>query len=171
MKTSLLAGAVAAVVLACAFPTTASGQSAARSEAQVRQLLTRWETAFRAGNVDSIMAVYASGSELTAFDIVPPLRKVGRDAYRKNYEQFFAMYEGPVNVELRDLRIVTGGNVAFIHTLERMSGTLKGGGKSATWLRVTSGLRRIHGKWLIVHDHVSVPTDFETGKAAVDLAP
>ena len=33
------------------------------------------------------------------------------------------------------------------------------------------GLRKMNGHWLIVHDHVSVPTDFESGKAMLDLKP
>ena len=39
------------------------------------------------------------------------------------------------------------------------------------WIRATSGLRKIKGKWLIVHDHVSVPADMATGKSAMDLKP
>jgi uncharacterized protein (TIGR02246 family) len=163
-QSALVALAIAAVA-GCAV------RSADSSEAEIRELLTRWENAFRAGNVDSIMAVYASGPALVAFDIVPPLQKTGSGAYRTNYEEFFAMYEGPLEVELRDLRIVADGDVAFLHTLERMSGTLKGGQRSELWLRITSGLRRIDGQWRIVHDHVSVPTHFETGMAALDLKP
>ena len=33
------------------------------------------------------------------------------------------------------------------------------------WLRWTACFRRIHGVWLIVHDHVSVPADLEHGAA------
>jgi ketosteroid isomerase-like protein len=66
---------------------------------------------------------------------------------------------------------VAGKDVAFLHCIERVSGTLKGGQKSDIWLRATSGLRKIKGKWLITHDHISVPVDFESGKAALELKP
>jgi uncharacterized protein (TIGR02246 family) len=137
----------------------------------VRRLLDRWERAFRAKDIDAVMSVYVPGPGLVAFDVAPPLARVGRDTYRSNYEEFFAQYEGPLDVELRDLRIVAGNDVAFIHCLERMTGTLKGGQKSEVWLRVTSGLRRINGRWLIIHDHISAPADFATGKAVLDLKP
>jgi ketosteroid isomerase-like protein len=39
------------------------------------------------------------------------------------------------------------------------------------WLRYTACLRQIHGVWLIVHDHVSVPADLEHGKAVTNLKP
>lgn len=142
-----------------------------RNEAEVRQLLDRWGKTFREKNVDDIMAVYAPGTAVIAFDVIPPLQRVGRENYRKNYEDFFAMYEGPLNVEFRDLRIVAGKDVAFIHCLERIGGALKGGQKSDVWLRVTSGLRKINGRWFIIHDHVSAPVDFETGRAILDLTP
>lgn len=69
------------------------------------------------------------------------------------------------------MRIISSGDVGFIHALERFTGKLKNGQPSDLWLRATSGVRKINGKWLIVHDHVSVPVDFETGKAALELKP
>jgi hypothetical protein len=29
----------------------------------------------------------------------------------------------------------------------------------------------MNGRWLAVHDHISVPVDFDTGKALLDLKP
>lgn len=141
------------------------------AEAEIRNLLTRWEEAFRAKDADAVMSLYAAGDLVVAFDIVPPLAKVGSNAYKQNYEEFFSMFTGPLRVELRDMRIVAGDDVAFLHCFDRMSGTLQGGEDFDLWLRVTSGLRRIDGEWRIVHDHVSVPTNFETGTAALDLTP
>lgn len=141
------------------------------AEPEIRNLLARWEEAFRAKDADAVMSVYAPGDLVVAFDIVPPLAKVGSKAYRQNYEEFFGMFTGPLRVELRDIRIVAADDVAFLHCLDRMSGTLQGGEDFDLWLRVTSGLRKIDGEWRIIHDHVSVPTNFETGRAALDLTP
>lgn len=162
------------MVMAVSVMLLASGLSAAssgKSEGEIRQMLDRWARAFKAKDIEGVMAFYAPGAEVMAYDIVPPLEVAGHDAYRQNYEGFFAMYDGPLDLELRDLKIVAGNDVAFLYSLERMSGTLKGGQQSTLWLRATSGLRKINGKWLIVHDHVSVPTDFATGKAALELTP
>lgn len=144
---------------------------AKKSEAEIRDLFDRWAKAFRLRDVAGIMAVYAAGDELVAYDLVPPLQYRGKDAYRKDYEEFLAQYDGPIDFESRELRIVAGNEVAFIHALERVSGTLKSGQKSDIWLRATSGLRKINGKWLIVHDHISVPANLDTGRAALDLKP
>ena len=151
-----------------------STHSAARqtkSDREIRAVYDAWAKAFKAKDLDGIMAVYAPGDALVAYDIVPPLQYVGQKAYRKDYEEFLAMYEGPIDIEYRDLRIMSSGDIGIVNALERMSGTLKNGQKSDIWLRATSGLRKIDGKWLIVHDHISVPADFESGKAVLDLKP
>jgi uncharacterized protein (TIGR02246 family) len=151
--------------------TNAKNNGASSNEVEIRELYDRWAKAFRVHDLDGIMSVYAPGDEVIGYDIVPPLQYVGKDKYRKDYEEFLSQYQGPIDIEYRDLRIVAGENVAFIHALERMNGTLKNGQKSDLWVRGTSGLRKIDGKWLIVHDHISVPADFETGKAVLDLKP
>jgi ketosteroid isomerase-like protein len=84
---------------------------------------------------------------------------------------FLAQCDGPVHVEYRDMRIFSSDDVGLIHALERFTGKLRNGQPSDIWLRTTSGLRKIDGKWFIVHDHVSVPIDFETGKALLELKP
>lgn len=146
-------------------------RTAANDEAEIRQLLDRWGKAFRAKDISGIMSIYAPGNTVVGFDIVPPLQYVGWDAYKKDYEDFLAQYQGPLDLEIRDLHVTAGDNVAFIFALERIGGTLKNGEKSEVWVRATECYRKINGHWLAVHDHISVPTDMETGKAALDLKP
>jgi uncharacterized protein (TIGR02246 family) len=151
---------------------TSSGRKAAQAnETEVREVYERWATAFRSHDLDAIMSLYGPEESVVAYDWIPPLQRRGRAAYRESYRELLDQYSGPIAVEFRDLRVVAGDDVAFIHALQHMTGMLKSGEKSDIWGRVTSGLRKIHGRWLIVHDHGSVPADFETGKAAMDLKP
>jgi uncharacterized protein (TIGR02246 family) len=171
----MLTALACVMLLATGFAEEKKPHTAARhtnnNEAAIRQLYDDWAKAFRARDLDAIMSVYAPGDALVAYDIVPPLQYRGNEAYRKDYVELLAQYDGPIDVEYRDMRIVAGDEVGFIHCLERISGTLKNGQKSDVWLRATSGVRKINGKWLIVHDHISVPANFETGKAGLDLKP
>jgi len=141
------------------------------SEAEIKALYDRAAKAFEARDIDGIMSVYAPGDAVVAYDIVAPLQYKGKDAYRKDYLEFLAQYDGPIHIEYRDTRILSSGDLGIIHALERMTGKLKSGEQSDLWLRATSVVRKIHGKWLIVHDHISVPVDFETGKAVLNLNP
>jgi uncharacterized protein (TIGR02246 family) len=164
--------ALSVLVLACvSLLWTPRAHTAPDDEAEIRELYDRWAKAARTHDVNAVMSIYPPGKVVVAYDIVAPLQYIGNDAYRKDYEEFFAQYEGPIDIQYRDLRIVAGDRVAFIHALERISGTLKNGQKSDVWTRATSGLRKINGKWLIVHDHISVPVDLDSGKALLNLKP
>ncbi|HXY13013.1 MAG TPA: SgcJ/EcaC family oxidoreductase [Terriglobales bacterium] len=142
-----------------------------KNEAEIKAVYDRWAKAFEAHDIEGIMSIYAPGDAVIAYDVVPPLQYKGKDAYRKDYLEFLGQYDGPIHVEYRDMRILSSGDLGFIHALEHFTGKLKNGQQSDLWLRATSGLRKIDEKWLIVHDHVSVPIDFESGKAVLDLKP
>lgn len=138
-------------------------------ETAIKAVIDQWSTAFSARDINGVMAVYAP--DVIAYDIVPPLQYVGKDAYRKDYEEFFAQFKGPINLELRDLHISASGDLGTAICLERLSGTMANGQQSTMWVRATSIFRKEGGKWLDVHDHISVPADLQTGKARVDLVP
>jgi uncharacterized protein (TIGR02246 family) len=166
---------LAFLILFSSWAKTQTGNSlhnpAEKNQAEIKALYDRWARAFEARDIDGIMAVYAPGEDLIAYDVVPPLQYKGQNAYRKDYLQFLSQYDGPIHVEYRDMRILSSGDLGIIHTVERMTGKLKNGQQSDLWLRATSGVQKINGKWLIVHDHISVPIDFDTGKAVLDLKP
>ena len=146
-----------------------SAKSKNAAETGIRDWLDRFAKAFSEKNLEAIMAFYAD--DVVAYDVVPPLQYVGKDAYRKDYEQFLALYEGNLHVEVRDLHIGTSGDLGFATGLELISGVLKNGQKSDIWIRFTSLYRKTNGHWLDFHDHISVPADMESGKAMLDLKP
>ena len=140
-----------------------------RDETEIRRRIDALAEAVRAADLESVMSAYAP--DMVTFDIVPPLQKVSADGKRDNWTDVFATYRRPLGYEIRDLTIAVGDDVAFGHSLNRISGALKNGNEIDQWVRWTVCLRRIDGRWLIVHDHVSVPTDFATGKALLGLRP
>ena len=65
-----------------------------------------------------------------------------------------------------------GDDVAFGDSLNRISGTRTDGEETDVWVRATIGCRKIDGKWMIAHEHASVPFHMDGSyKAAVDLEP
>jgi ketosteroid isomerase-like protein len=123
----------------------------------------------RAHDINGVMEIYAP--EVVAYDYSPPLQYVGKEAYRKDYEELFSQFDGPINIEFPDLKVVAGDTVGYAYALEHIKGTMKNGQKIDLWGRCTSGFRKINGKWLDTHDHCSVPADLDTSKAALDLKP
>jgi ketosteroid isomerase-like protein len=146
-------------------------ENASGSTAAIKSLFDNWKTAFEAKDVDGVMRTYAPGTQLISFDIVPPLQFKGAEAYRKDYSEFFAQFAGPLHVDLRDMQIEAGTDVAFAYGLERLTGKLTNGTPVDMWMRYTEGLRRIDGQWRVVHEHISVPVDLDSGKARLDLKP
>jgi uncharacterized protein (TIGR02246 family) len=144
-------------------------QSTASDEDQIRQLIEQWGTALRTKDLPTLMSYYAP--DILTFDIVPPLQYHGVDAYRKNFEAWFASVHGPLEYATRDLRLTVGTEVVFCHSLNRVRSTQTTGKTTQTWVRVTVGFRKLEGTWKITHEHVSVPCDMETSHAALDLMP
>jgi ketosteroid isomerase-like protein len=138
-------------------------------EAHIRQRIGKLTEALRAMDLEGVMSIYAP--DIVSFDIGPPLQHVGAEAKKRNWIDAFAMYQRPLGYEIRDLTITMGDDVAFGHSLNRINGTLKNGHRTDFWLRWTACLRKIDGTWLIAHDQVSVPLDFESGRALLNLAP
>ncbi len=138
-------------------------------EAEIKRVIEGGVEAIRDKNIEGVMSLYAQ--EVVSFDIVPPLRYVGADAFRKAWEEVFSSFQGSIGYEIHDLSITVGDDVAFTHSLNRISGTMNNGQKTALWLRWTACFRKINGKWLIVHHQNSVPVDLETGRAVLSLKP
>ena len=140
----------------------------ADTRAEIRALVDRFVAAFKAKDVDAIMKVYAPDQTLVVFDVVPPRQYVGAAAYRKDWQTFFGSLDGPVTVDLTDLDIGADRNLAYSHSIQRVTGTDKHGKKLDLTLRVTDVYQKMRGRWFVVHEHVSVPVDLETQKP--DLA-
>ncbi len=138
-------------------------------EAEIKRVIEGGIQAIRDKNVEGVMSLYAQ--EVVSFDIVPPLRYVGADAFRKASEAVFSSFQGPIGYEMHDTNITVGDDVAFSYSLNRISGSMNNGQKTDLWLRWTACLRKINGMWQIVHHQNSVPVDLEHGKAALDLKP
>ena len=114
------------------------------------------------------MKVYVPNESLVVFDVVPPRQYVGANAYRRDWQDFFAHVKGPLKFEISDLGVTTDGRLGYSHSIQRVSGTDSKGQPIDLTVRVTDVYRKINGNWLIVHEHVSIPVDLDTGKP--DLA-
>jgi PhnB protein len=138
-------------------------------EARIRATLEAWAEALRAKDAKRVVSHYADG--FVHFSLAPPLRS--KETGTKGLEEWFATWRGGLGYEISDLAIVADADVAFTHSLDRLSGTkAEDGQREEVWFRHTVGLRNIGGAWKIVHEHESVPFYMDGSyKAAVDLKP
>jgi uncharacterized protein (TIGR02246 family) len=162
----ILVVALLAVCVGCS--SGSSTDTNAKDQTDIRALEDRFLTAFRAKDVNAIMACYVPDQSLIVFDVVPPRQYTGAQAYRKDFEDLFAAFPGPSDGNLSDLDITVGGHVAYGHSIQHASLTDKNGKKLEVTVRVTDGYKKINSQWLISHEHVSVPVDLATLKPDLD---
>lgn len=155
----------AAGLIASPAPLHAASTAAARDRAAIETLESRFAAAFDAKDVSAIMRVYAPGSRLFVFDVTPPRQHVGWADYRTDWQDTFKATRGPVHLAISHLSVTVVGPVAYGHSIQKARYTRTDGAHEELVVRVTDVYRKIHGRWLIVQEHVSVPVDLDTGKA------
>lgn len=146
-----------------------SAANEATNQAQIRGLIDDWVKAVRAKDIKSVLSHYAP--DIVSFEIVPPLQHTGIDNYRKIWDEWFSVTQGPIGYEISELSITASDDVAFSHSLNRITETKTNGEKSDTWLRATDCYRKVDGRWVVTHEHFSVPFFMGSGKAMLDLKP
>jgi len=137
---------------------------------QIVAVLAEMHDAIGAGDAARALATCAPGA--VVFDLAPPLvqRADTRDDAVAALAEWIATFVTPPRLAHREPTVHVDGDVAFVHTLTSLSGSK--GGEFTLWFRSTFGLRRTEGRWLIVHQHESVPFHMDGSfRAAVELEP
>ncbi len=153
------------VITIVCFHFRGSTLAGANDKSDIEALEKRYTDAVLAKDLNAIMSCYAPGDQLFVFDAVPPREYPSWEAYKKDWEQLLAAFPGPITYSLSDQSITVVGSVGYGHNIQTGQFTRKDGSKLDLVVRVTDVYRKVGGKWLIVHEHVSFPVDLDTGKA------
>ena len=137
-------------------PARYEGQALLENEGEIFERIESLAEAIRYKNVDHVMSHYAP--DVLAFDVQPPLEVRGVAAYRKNFEKWFASMAGRIAFEMSGVHISADDNHAYSHCLSHVTGARTGGGRADYWVRITSAWRKMHGEWVVAHEHISMPT-------------
>jgi uncharacterized protein (TIGR02246 family) len=132
-----------------------ASSSRTTDEAAIRELVESWEKAVRAKDLDGILANHST--DMLMFDVPPPLQSKGIEAYKKTWNLFFSWSDDPVVFEIKHMETTAGTDVAFVAALMRCAGTEKNGERIELEFRLTIGLRKIAGRWMVLHEHHSIP--------------
>jgi uncharacterized protein (TIGR02246 family) len=125
-------------------------------EQQIRGLIERWAEAVHAGDLGAVLADH--GPDIVMFDVPPPKEGVrGIDAYEQTWPPFFEWQRKGASFELVELAVTAGADVAFAHALLRCGTPEELAEDPDNRLRLTIGLRKDGGRWLVTHEHHSFP--------------
>lgn len=143
--------------------------SHASLERQIQQQLDAWVAACRSKDVSQIMSHYAE--DVVAYDAIGPLRFQGRAAYQAHWQACMEMCGGPGLFEIHQPSFLLSDGLAVVHYLFHCGGSDDKGEMHSSWMRVSQCFRQQDGRWLIAHEHFSMPGDMESGKILFDLQP
>ena len=141
------------------------------AEAEIRAVLDARRTAVAAKDAEASVKNYAR--DVVLFDLAPPLAQPSSQAVDSaQAQQWFATWEGPIAVKLRDVVVRAAGDLPFAFGLLHMSGRRTDGSDDDFWSRTTICLERQGGEWRIVHEHNSFPMLMDgSRRAATELRP
>ncbi|MEK9842396.1 nuclear transport factor 2 family protein [Thalassospira sp.] len=134
----------------------------------ILDLLDRWITFASNKDVDAVMALYSD--DICSFDAIGPLQLRGHAQYRAHWHRCMPE-KGTVFFRPLEPSIRVSGDLAVVHFLIRCGLRHDDGSEQASWMRATKQLEKQGGHWRIVHEHFSVPFDYEHCAAQFDLAP
>ncbi|MEV4705530.1 nuclear transport factor 2 family protein [Actinoplanes sp. NPDC049316] len=136
---------------------------------EIRTVVLERAAAVAAKDPHKMLAHNAPG--IVEYTLAPPLRQP--ESTVASVSAWLATFEGPMSLEVTELAVTAGDDVAFCTSLNRLTATPKGRSESfSLWFRSTLGLRKVAGRWLVTHEHESVPFEMDgTFKASTDLRP
>ncbi|MBW9216105.1 SgcJ/EcaC family oxidoreductase [Mumia sp. zg.B53] len=128
-------------------------------ESDIRSVITRWIDAVDRGtDLEAVLADHTD--DIVMFDVPPPYEGVrGMKAYEASWSDFLAWQRGDGQFVLESLEVTAGDDVAFAHGLVLCRARGSHDEHPDQRLRLTLGLRRVDGRWLIAHEHHSFTED------------
>jgi uncharacterized protein (TIGR02246 family) len=124
-------------------------------EGEIRALIERWSRAVRDQDMEGIRADH--DPDILMFDVPLPLVSQSLDAYLATWDTFFSRQEKPITFDFYDVRIIAGAEVAFATAIGKCVDVDPSGKREPLEFRLTMGLRKLAGRWRIVHEHHSLP--------------
>jgi uncharacterized protein (TIGR02246 family) len=128
----------------------------ADDEEQIRTLIENWAEAVHAGDMSAVLADHSD--DIVMFDVPPPYDGIrGIDAYRETWPPFFEWQARGASFEIVSLDVTAGDDVAYAHALLRCGTLQELADNPENRLRLTVGLRKERGRWVVAHEHHSFP--------------
>ena len=131
-------------------------------ESDIRPLNDRLLDAFTKRDIPGLMSLYVQDNSLIVFDD-SAMMLTGPAEVRANFAEFFKTVTR-IRVEIRKFNCAVHGDIALVTYLIPTSWA-DGTGDHQQTTRYTQVLIKKNSKWLIQHEHLSVPYDPLTGKA------
>ncbi len=157
---------ILAALLFGILPAMAQTQAANKAgDANVRNTLERLYAAWSDLDPAKAAPFYAKEPDLVFFDIAP-MKYTGWSQYAAGVPKAFAPYQSGKFVLNDDLQVHRQGNLAWGVATWRADLRKKAGGTEHMEGRYTAILEKRGNKWLVIHEHMSVPASDDNASHA-----
>jgi uncharacterized protein (TIGR02246 family) len=151
-RTAILICAVLLSTVAFAKGKAAAAAAPPNYKAMIQAEYDLWSTA----DPSKVAPMFAKDADLVFFDITP-LKYNGWDEYQKGVTKVFADYQSLKLTVNDDAHGGRAGNLAWTAATVSAHGVKKDGNVEDFTMRTTEVWEKRGGKWLIIHEHASVP--------------
>lgn len=133
-----------------------------QSVKEVKAAMDTWANALYNKDLEAMHKDYAS--QYCLYDVKATTNNVQET--KELWKECFPFFDKP-KVEYKDMVIHASDDMAIVYFRSRITGMSVPipDDMANAWLRGTVGYRKVDGKWLCVHEHVSFPVDCQTMKA------
>jgi ketosteroid isomerase-like protein len=144
------------LLLLAAVPASAKTKPAS-GDAEFKELIKQYYELWSMANPDKPAPLYAKDAGLVFYDVAP-LKYTGWDEYKVGVQKnlFDNLASGALTAK-DDLKVTRKGNIAWTTVTGHFSAKMKNGQALEADVRHTAIWEKRNGKWLIVHEHVSMP--------------
>jgi len=120
----------------------------------IEELIRTWARAVHEGNLDAVVDRHAD--DIVMFDVPPPHEGVrGKEGYRETWPPFFAWQASGAVFDIVELDVTEGADAAYAWALLRCGTEQELAEAPERRLRLTLGLRKEDGEWVVAHEHHS----------------
>jgi len=123
---------------------------------EIETIIKNWVIAIQKRDIAGILANHSEN--IIMYDVPPPFQSVGIEEYKNTWEQsFFNGTESGV-YKVLEMTIEAGIDIAYCFGILQCSWNNNGVFEDIKF-RLTIGLKKLIGKWIIFHEHHSIPSN------------
>lgn len=139
-----------------------SVETALTPQEEIQEFINQYAEYAASGDIPQLMNLYTD--DVIGFDLMMPFQATNKVEYRKAWEIYAQHSRFPLTYEFSEIKIHADQNLGFYTAQLHLIGSTTDNKNIDMWMRVSCGLVKEAGKWLIKHEHSSVPIEMMTGK-------
>lgn len=130
---------------------------------EILSLTKLWDKSVEECSADDLTKGYIENVEM--FDIGSQL--VGKKKLKDLWQSCFPYFGTSPKVSRSKFKIYASSDLAFIHCYSKICGSNMPDPNEQPWCRTTVCFQKAGPDWAVVHEHISMPIDFEKGAPAL----